>query len=281
MAGGGGGKSPTQTSTNEPWAGQKDALQFGFGEARKVYDSGAPQYFPGQTLAGIDPAQTAALDATEQRAMAGSPLTGAAQGQAFDTLGGAYLGAGNPYFSAMADRVGDQVTKQMNSTFGGAGRFGSGAHANALASGLSDAIGGLAYQNYGQERQNMLGAMSAAPGLAEADYADLAHLGQVGDARRALEQGQIDDDLARYNYEQNLPWQRLANYQQMIQGNYGGTNTTTQSTQRGSLGAGLIGGGLAGAGTGAMIGSVVPGIGTAIGAGVGGLLGAVGGGMSR
>lgn len=241
----GGGKTQTTTAKSEPWGPQQDYLKFGFQEARKIYDSGAPEYFPGQTIAGIDPAQTAALNATEQRAMQGNPLLPQAQGLAADTMGGAFLGAGNPYFSAMADQIGDQVTRKYAQAFSGDdASFGSPAHRAALATGLSNAIAPLAYQNYATERGYQNQAALAAPQLAEADYADLARLGQVGDARRALEQGLINDDIARFNFEQNAPWQRLANYMQMVQGNYGGSNTVTAPTQGGSLGAGLLGAGL-------------------------------------
>src|SRR5690606_27224239 len=217
----GGGKTTT-TTNSEPWKGQQPYLTFGFGEARKIYDSGAPQYFPGQTLAGIDPAQTAALNATEQRAMMGNPLVPMAQGQIYDTLGGAYLDpATNPGFQTVLDRTRAAVLPGIDSSFSMAGRTGSGLHGRAVGEGLGDAIGSLVFQNYNTERGRQFGAATLAPQLAEADYADLARLGQVGDARRALEQAQINDDIARYNFEQNAPWQRLANYMQMVQGNYG------------------------------------------------------------
>lgn len=248
MSKGGGSKSQTVTSNTSPWAGQQPYLSDVFSHAQNIYNSGAPAVFPGQTLAGIDPAQTQALNATEQRAMAGNPLVPEAQGLAYDTLGGAYLGAGNPYFGAMADQVGDQVTRKFNQAFSGDdASFGSPAHQAALATGLSSALAPLAYQNYATERGYQNQAALAAPQLAEADYSDLAHLGQVGDARRALEQGQITDDIQRFDRQQNQPWNALANYAQMVQGNFGGSNTTTQPVQQGSLGAGLLGTGLLGA----------------------------------
>lgn len=270
----GGGKTQTVKQDTAPWKAQQPFLEFGFNEARDIYNSGAPQYFPGETIAGIDPAQNAALDWTEQRAMAGNPLLPQAQNLAYSTLGGDFLGAGNPYFSAMSDRIGNEVTKNVNSTFGAAGRFGSGAHANALASGLSDTIGQLAYQNYGDERANMMNTMQFAPALAEADYADIGRLGQAGDARRGLEQGLIDDDVARFNFEQNAPWERLGNYMGLVSGGYGSSGTTVQPTQRGSLGAGLLGGGLAGAGIASALGMSNPW--TAALALGGGLLGGLG-----
>jgi|1_EtaG_2_1085319.scaffolds.fasta_scaffold30992_1 hypothetical protein len=55
MSGGG-----TRTETAEPWEAQIKPLKFGFGEARKIYDEGAPKYYSGPTVAGFDPSQQAA-----------------------------------------------------------------------------------------------------------------------------------------------------------------------------------------------------------------------------
>jgi hypothetical protein len=72
------------------------------------------------------------------------------------------------------------------------------------------------------------------------------------------------------------PWQRLARYANLIQGNYGGTSTSTVTgtPARASIGAGMLGG----AASGALAGTtIMPGWGTLLGAGVG----ALGGLLSR
>lgn len=270
MSKGGGSDTQTTTSTSAPWQPAQQYILKGLNAASNIYDSGAPGVYPGQTLANIDPAQTQALNATEQRAMQGNPLLPQAQGALYDTLGGGYLGAGNPYFGAMADQIGDQVTRKYNQAFSGDdASFGSPAHQAALATGLSQAIAPLAYQNYATERGYQNAAIGQAPALAQADYADLAQLGQVGDARRSLEQGQINADIQRYNEQQNQPWNALANYTHMITGTPGGAQTVVSPTQSGSLGAGLMGAGLMGA-------SMFGGGGGGKGGGKGGALGTSG-----
>jgi hypothetical protein len=104
------------------------------------------------------------------------------------------------------------------------------AYANALTDALTNTAGNLAFQNYSNERGNMMRADALAPSLANQDYADIAQLAAAGDARRQLAQQGINAAVDRYNYNQNLPYNTLANYMRMIQGNYGSSSTqTTQS----------------------------------------------------
>jgi len=64
-----GGGTQVSTSTTEPWEGQKPYLTGGFKEAKRLYNKGAPDYYPGETLAGFDPMQKAAQQATLGYAM--------------------------------------------------------------------------------------------------------------------------------------------------------------------------------------------------------------------
>jgi len=88
----------------------------------------------------------------------------------------------------------------------------------------------------------MLQADALAPTLASQDYTDIGQLASVGDARQQLAQHGINSAVDRYNYDQNLPYNTLANYMKMIQGNYGSSSTqTTQNSANpiaGALGLG-------------------------------------------
>jgi hypothetical protein len=216
-------------SKSEPWAAQQPHLTQVFGEAERLYkDPSNPTFFPGQTYASPSGATNAALGAIENRAMSGSPLMGQANTEMGKVLAGDYLNpASNPGFSSMVDSVRANVLPGIDSRFMGAGRSGSGLHGRAVGEGLGSAIGQLTYQNYGDERNRMTNAMGMAPQFAMADYNDAAMLGQVGAAREGQAQNQINEDMARHEFNANLPQNKLANYAQMVQGNYGGTNTTT------------------------------------------------------
>ena len=158
-----------------------------------------------------------------------SPLVSAAQSNALGTAQGDYLSSGNPYLQDMFGSIANAVTPRVTGSFEGAGRYGSGAYANALTDALANNAGNLAYQNYNNERGNMMQADAQAPTLANQDYTDIGQLASVGDARQQLAQQNINAAVDRYNYNQNLPYNTLANYMKMIQGNYG--SSSTQTTQ--------------------------------------------------
>jgi hypothetical protein len=261
----GGGSTQTTVAQTQPWSAQIPYLQDIFGRAQALYNSNTPQYYPGATMAAPAPESEQALAMQATRAAQGSPMNALAAQQVQASLGGQYL-QGSPYFGQMAQRVAETVTPQVNSQFAQAGRFGSGAHAESLGQALGREIGALAYQNYADERANQLRAAALAPQLAAQDYADIERLAAVGGQREQLAQELINADIARFNFEQSLPFNKLAQYQDLIAGNYGSTRTETVPVYRG---ANVLGG----AATGAQIGMGIGGPwGGAIGAGLGGLL---------
>jgi hypothetical protein len=301
------GPSDTQTTVqkSEPWSQQipyligdpKKGIAGIFPEAHRLYQQPGPLYYPGQTVAGFSPEREMALQAQAARARSGSPLTAAGGAELDRTLGGAYLNA-NPYLQGAIDATARGVTRNyqtavapgIDSAFSQAGRYGSGAHLAAhqqaqqnLAAQLGDLAANLGYQNYAAERAHMLNALNAAPTYAQQDYADIAQLDAVGRARDAMAQALINDQVARWNFEQQTPADKLRQYAALIQGNFGGTTSTTQPY---SSGAGVLGGMGTGAqlfgGIGEGLQKAFPGtlgsfggpFGMLLGAGLGGLLSA-------
>jgi len=207
-------------------------LSYGLGEAQRLYQTGGPQYYPGQTY--VSPSQTTqtGLQALEQRAMQGNPLLGLAQGQLAGTIGGQFLG-GNPFFQGAFAPAAQAATAQFNKAIGDvtsaasrAGRYGSGAMerlqgqaSNQLAQQLANTAGQLAYQNYAQERGLQQAATMAAPQMSQADYQDIQNLLAAGQAREGYTGQQLASDIARYNYMQNLPQQNLSAFLSSVYGN--------------------------------------------------------------
>lgn len=268
LYGGGGGKGgkskSSQTQTSEPWHVQQPHLDRVFKEAHNLYKEGGPEYYPGQTYTDYSPQTQQALGLLEDRALAGSELNRAGQGLIQQTINGDFLNA-NPYMDAMYDNAAGAVTRNyrdaiaptLDSTFSKAGRYGSNAHQTAhsqaqegLGRTLSTMADDMYGSNYRAERQNQLNAVPIGSQLAETDYNDMARLLSVGQMYEGKEGEKLQGDMNKWNYEQNLPYQNLAQYKAMIDGNYGGTTTGT-TTQSGG-GGGLLGdiAGLATAGYG-------------------------------
>lgn len=261
--GGGGGGSTVQSSTvqkADPWSEQQPYLKEQYQTAQQLGQQPS-EFYPGQTFSSFSPETEAALAAQTNRAVQGSPLTGASQQNLTDTLNGNFLSAGNPYFQNMADKITAQVQPQIDADFASHGRFGSGLHGRAIGEGLGSALGALAYQNYGDERARQMQAAGMAPQAAQQDYFDIAKLAEAGGAREDLVQQAINEAMARYNYQFEEPWQRLGQYASIVQGSAPGGSTSTYTTNPGfrqNIGAGLLGGAATGAGLGSLLGSGSP-----------------------
>lgn len=295
-----GGSPPAQQVVRQeqqadPWGAQQPYLRRGFEEAEREILEQPRSYFPGSTVVPFAPETEAALGLQTARAIGGSPINMAASQELQRTLGGGYLGMGNPYFQGMVERAVQPLRREYEETilpgiqsqFAGAGRYGSGAMGRQMGRAAEDymrtvgEIGtGLAFPTYEAERTAMQRGLAFAPQIAAQDYADIERLGQVGAAREQLSGQQLQEQIARHNFEQQEAAARLAQYMNLIQGTYGGQQTglTTQPQYARGMSPilGGLGGALGGAATGAMLGSVFPGIGTGIGA-LGGA--ALGGGL--
>ena len=107
------------------------------------------------------------------------------------------------------------------------------------------------------------------PTFADLDYRDAQRLAQVGSARESDAMAQLQDNINRFNYEQNIDDQKLRNYMALISGGTVGSNTI-QPVFR-NQGASALGGALGGAQLASLINPSYAGMG-AIGGGLLGLL---------
>lgn len=238
--GGGGSKSETNNQldpTVQPF------VKYGLEEAKGLYQTDTPQYYGGQTYVSPSAQTTSALGLAEQRAMAGNPLLPAAQQQQQDVIGGQYL-QNNPYFNQAIAGAGQAATQTYNDAImaaqsgaSRAGRYGSGVSAdiqnraaNTLSNTLANKYGDLAYANYAGERAMQNQAAQNAPALAQADYADISQLANVGKTAEDYQKTALQADIDRFNFQQNKPYQKLSAYLGAAYGAPTGTvSTTTQS----------------------------------------------------
>lgn len=224
--GGGTTRQVTQTITDPTTAPFKE---FGLSEAKRLYDEGPMQYYPGRTVVGFSPETEMALSGLREKAIEGSPFIGAVQDVVMQNLMGT-----NPLQSAAFRPAVEQVEAQAAK----AGRYGSGYQQGAVAAALAP----MAYQ----AQQD---AIAQAPMARAFGFADLETLAGVGAAREAQEQAELSADIEKFQFEQQAPGVALANYLASVQGGQLGSQQITPyysnplaSGLSGALGGALMGG---------------------------------------
>ena len=240
---GGSPKPTTTTSSSGIDPSVLPYVTYGLEQAKGLYSKPGPAYFPGQTYVSPSAQTTSALGSAEKIARGANPLVSGALQQQQDVIGGQYLGA-NPYLAAALKPGQEAATQAYNQAIGGtrsqaagAGRYGSGAQTQLeslsqqnLANALANQAGTAAYQNYAAERGIQNQAAQYAPTLSQARYQDVNQLMNLGQIGEGYSQQALQADIDRYNYEQNLPYQQLANYSSIISGTpMGQVSTSTQS----------------------------------------------------
>jgi len=92
-------------------------------------------------------------------------------------------------------------------------------------------------QQFAGQQNQALGAYGT---VSQTPYDLAGNINDVGMTQRELTQQNLDEDINRFQFDQNVQDQKLSNYANLIQGNYGGT--TASSAERGGLGlAGSLG----------------------------------------
>lgn len=280
-------------------------LTEGLERARSLFLTGEqPRFFEGQTFVSPSEQTLTALQQQEQLATQASPALQQAQ-QAYlqslggigATAGGSFLGS-NPFQQQMIQAATRPLEQQFTqnvlpsiaSLYSRAGRYGSGAMERALGTAteaqtraLGDITSNIVGQQFQQERglqqQAQLGLAqlaAAAPSIYSQQFIPSQQLAQVGAAREQIAALPLQEQMQRFQFQQQLPYQQLSGYLSSVYGSpMGSFGTQTQTMPQNRLLGGLAGAGLGYLGGQFLGGSsltnpVSQGI---IGAGLGGLLG--------
>lgn len=314
LHGGGGGTTQSNTVAT-PWTGQQPYLNSVFSGAQNTYGQYAGN--PSASVAGFTPQQQQAIGQTQQVANGtninnASGVNNAAGDYTTNLLNGQYLNSNpgnsafgsfangsmmnNPYQTGAVNAANDAITRSYQnatapntaSQFEAAGRYGSGAAANAQSQNQQDlatqlgntdaTMMGNIYQqnmgnmlagaqglsqNYNTASQQQLAGSANAPNIVNSVNGSISNLYNMGGNEQALQQSQI-----------NAPWQLLNNYSNLIQGQYGG-NTSTSTPYYTNQMAGAMGGAMGGAALGGALSS-----GSSYGSGLGALAGGLAGAYS-
>lgn len=241
MGGGGDTKSVTTTRidpTIRPY------VRYGLEEGKRLYQSGTPSFYPGKTYVSPSEATQSALQMSQERAMAGSPLVKAAQQEQLATIQGRGV---NPFLEGalagvnrQAGNVFTQNVQNLQSKASSMGRYGSAAQGqqeaqaqDVFARALAEQGGQLAYGSAEAERARQIAASQAAPQMAAADYADIQRLLTTGQAREQYSSAELQDAINRFNFEQNLPQMKLAQFANLFSSVPQGGTTVQQATPSG------------------------------------------------
>ena len=230
----------TNVTTSDPWAGLQPFLAGTqgypglFNEAANQFSGPAPRYYDNSTIAGLAPETNLAWNAATARGLAGSPVVQNAQNYTNNVLNGQYSNAflNGPGGDNLFANIQSRVRPAIDARFSAAGRYGSGLYADESTRALTEAYAPVAYQGYLAERGMQQQAAQMAPTLAAQDYTDIGALEAVGQARQGYAQQLTDADIARFDYNQNIPNQQLQRYAGLLQGQQTPPSTTSTTTQK-------------------------------------------------
>jgi len=208
-------KQQTQTQSSGPWSGQAPYLRGLYQQAGSLP---LQEHYPGQTVADQSPQTQQAIGMQTAAAQGGANQPRTQQHN--QTLGGDYLYGGQG-FNAALDAAHNKIAPMVQGQFEAGGRYGSGLAQEAETSALANAFAG----QYGQERANQMHAM----GMASPAYADAAMLNQAGGQQDAYQQSLLSDQLNRWNFAQQAPYDRLAAQNSVLQAGYPGQSSISET----------------------------------------------------
>lgn len=262
------------TTTQAPAPYMYPYIGTALNQAGNLLTSGGPQYYPGNQVAGFSQPQEQAFgnissmannlyganQAENQAAYTNPMMTAGLTGgqQALAQMGQGSMN--NPELQRMLDLQNQSIQSTIGSQFAGSGRNLEGSiplqaqtMGNADSSLLSNAYNinqGNALAANSTLGQQQLAAMSMAPNLFNTQLGAQSALGGVGGQVQNLAQQMIGANQNAYNYQQQLPYQQLGQFENFLGGVQPGmqqsspyfTNPTANALGMGMAGLGLYNG---------------------------------------
>lgn len=226
------GDDQAQTVSNAP-PGYVTAAARPYGRAVTQFGQNYdPQFFPGQTYADQSPYSAGAIEGM------GSFSSAPSQDYYQSVMQGDYLGL-NP---AMQAAVMDPAMDASAGRFEVMGRYGSPSSQVAMAKAGMESL--MPY--YDSERRRQGQAAAALPMMRQSELQTQLGGGQLAEQ---YAQRPISEDMARWNFEQQAPYNNIQAWGSALNPLLGANlgSTQTQTTPGGSSLAGGIGGALSGA----------------------------------
>jgi len=260
-----GSGSQTQTTKSEPWEGQAPYLRDIFSQAKNLTPQ---QFYPGQTYANPDDILLRSEQLAEQSAL--GPQTDIANAlvpgftslmadpstRFTDPLLQQSLAAGLRPIEESASRLLQQARRDSI----GAGQLG-GSRQGILESEVlkdmltkqSDVASKLYGDIYGDALKSRTAALGLSPTIMSSYTTPAQTLAAVGASEQARSQADINEQIARFNFQQQAPSQALNQYGNIVAGSILPPSVTSSSTGGGASDfASTTGGALTGGALGSM-----------------------------
>ncbi len=223
--------STSSTGSSDPMV--KSTLDKILGGVSGAYDKGAPPVFGSSlyspagatTTAGWQSALTAAGNPDYAAGINGAIKT------ASNAAAGNDFGTNDPGYAALRAKAGNDALTSVNSVFNNSGRLGGGSNVMAAGQGVTNALAGLDYQNFQNDRAYQQSSAAALPGLYQSSLLPSSTQGAVGSAQDTNATGilQGQNDLQQRQNNQQTDW--LAKLTSILGGGAqvaGNTTTTSQ-----------------------------------------------------
>lgn len=258
LGGGGGGGTQTTTQKADPWSGVQPYLTSAYSQAQQLYENQpGPQLYGGQTYVSPSALTLESRGALEDyaRGQMGQDIAGARG--AYSTLLGAADVNQNPYLYQAAmgatrpvvEQLTENILPSIRSSAVNTGQYGGSRQALAegtaigkAAQAMGDITSGMYSNAYQQGLGTLQSALGMTPQMMALSQAPAQAIGQLGQAQEADQAKQLQEDIQRWDYSQNLPYQQLSNYLNLLQG--ASPYATSTSTQRQAGGGSDVMGGL-------------------------------------
>ncbi len=254
----------SQEGTSDPWAPQGREFERLYDRAGKLLKT-PTEYYPDSTIADRSQLEIEAGSNVAGMVRGGSAGLGTAVSMNERIASGEFLESGfpsieeNPYLRDVGQSAADDITRNFNqavmpgiaSRFAGAGRsVGARGGPNAESVAMGSAQRGLGqelsqmYSNlygsaYESERDRQfagreqaldrqVGAISAAPGLRQAEFGEQTALASAGREEFEYNQLRLSDLVERFNFSQDELYNRLGRFSNLISqpSGYGTTEQT-------------------------------------------------------
>lgn len=284
---GGGGSTSTNTIQNaDPWVGQQPYIKDVLAEAQKQYQGAGPVPYSGDmvanqtadTIAGQNALRTAANGSISGIASQGQQAAGFGLADVLNPQTNQYLqDSVNQSIQPIIQNFQESVLPSLRSGAGNAGQYGGtrqgiaeGLATDRLGQTISNMVSNRYSDAYDRGLQTFEKTLALLPQTAQLQTLQGTTLDAIGQQNQQQAQNELSAQIGQYNDLQNLDANKLAAYQQLIQGNYGGQSSST-ATGPGAPQTSWMANALGGAATGASLATSL-GMSGPWGAGIGAVL---------